>query len=114
MATKEGNLIMIITDDAKRILEEMFVENNADCLIGHAMEDVCGVSMAFSFGKTTPEDTDPILVNGIKVFYVDDLSKTKSNDITLDLVNGHLHAFDANPPVSSGCGCGGGGCGCGC
>lgn len=96
---------MIITDDAKRLLEELFVEHQADCLVAQLANSCCGSNMMFSLAQTTPEDTDPLIVNGIKIFFDDEASKNYVQYITLEAHDGRVEVADSNHH-DCGCGCG--------
>ena len=91
---------MKITDEAKKILEEVLESNNCDCLKATLQKSCCGTSLAFSLSKLEDGD-EPTSINGISVLMEDEVEKRAQN-VTITVENGELAIQDEQ---SSGCCC---------
>lgn len=89
---------MIITDEAKKILEEAFVSNDCDCLKATLQKSCCGTSLVFYLGKLEDGD-EAVSINGISVLMEDDVRK-RAESVTITVENGELAIHD---DASSGC-----------
>ncbi|ORX23187.1 hypothetical protein BVF91_07855 [Thermoanaerobacterium sp. PSU-2] len=83
---------MIITDEAKKILEEAFVSNDCDCLKATLQKSCCGTSLVFYLGKLENGD-EPVSINGISVLMEDDVRK-RAESVTITVENGELAIHD--------------------
>lgn len=89
---------MIITDEAKKILEEVFVSNDCDCLKATLQKSCCGTSLVFYLDKLKEGD-DPISINGIPVLMEDNV-RERAEHVTITVENGELAI---NDDASSSC-----------
>lgn len=89
---------MKITNDAKKMLEEIFASNEGKCLKGSLQQSCCGTSLIFNLAKLEDGD-DPDSINGISVL-MEDSVKERAENITIAVKNGELTIQDATP---SGC-----------
>jgi len=91
---------MIITDEAKVVLEEMLKENGQDSLQASLQEGCCGTSLYFTF-TNKKEDDQPVLINGINVL-MEGEAVIKTNTVTIKVdSNGKLVVEDS--AQASGC-----------
>lgn len=91
---------MIITDEAKVVLEKMLKENGQDSLQASLQQGCCGSSLYFTF-TTKKADDKPVIVNGINVL-MEGEAVLKTNTITLKIdAQGKLIVEDS--AQSSGC-----------
>ncbi|WP_286947801.1 hypothetical protein [Acetobacterium sp. UBA5834] len=74
---------MIITDEAKVVLEEMLKENGQDSLQATLQQGCCGSSLYFTFTNKKADD-QPVIVNGINVL-MDGEAVLKTNTVTLKI-----------------------------
>ncbi|MEL7659732.1 hypothetical protein [Acetobacterium wieringae] len=74
---------MIITDEAKVVLEEMLKENGQDSLQATLQQGCCGSSLYFTFTNKKADD-QPVLVNGINVL-MEGEAVLKTNTVTLKI-----------------------------
>lgn len=91
---------MIITNEAKVLVTDLFKKNGYDALQASLQKSCCGTSLYLSFVNKKSDDK-PVIVNGISVLMKDD-AETKADTITLKTNNeGELVIEDASQ--SSGC-----------
>lgn len=91
---------MIITDEAKVVLEEMLKENGQDSLQASLQQGCCGTSLYFSF-TNKKADEQPVIVNGINVL-MEGEAVFKTNTVTIKVdSNDKLVVEDTNQ--SGGC-----------
>lgn len=74
---------MIITDEAKVVLEEMLKENGQDSLQATLQQGCCGSSLYFTFTNKNADD-QPVIVNGINVL-MEGEAVLKTNTVTLKI-----------------------------
>ncbi len=72
---------MIITDEAKVVLEEMLKENGQDALQASLQQGCCGTSLYFTFTNKKADD-QPVIVNGINVL-MEGEAVLKTSTVTL-------------------------------
>lgn len=89
---------MRITNEAKKMLEEILASNDCDCLKAKLQKSCCGTSLVFSLAKLENGD-EPISINGISVLMEDD-AKKRAETVTITVENGELVIQDE---ASSGC-----------
>lgn len=89
---------MKITEEAKKMIEELFSSNDCDCLKATLQKSCCGTSLVFNLAKLKEGDA-PISINGISVL-MDDDTKKRAETVTITVVNGELFIQDE---ASSGC-----------
>ncbi|SKB00670.1 hypothetical protein SAMN05443428_1468 [Caloramator quimbayensis] len=89
---------MKITNEAKKMLEEIFSSNDCDCLKAILQKSCCGTSLVFNLAKLKDGD-EPTSINGISVLMEDDVKK-RAETITITVENGELAIQDE---ASSGC-----------
>ena len=86
---------MIITDEAKVVLEEMLKKNGQDSLQASLKEGCCGTSLYFSF-TDKKADEQAVIVNGINVL-MEGEAVLKTNTVTIDVnSSGKLVVEDTN------------------
>lgn len=91
---------MIITDEAKVVLEEMLKENGQDSLQASLQQGCCGTSLYFTF-TNKKADEQPVVVNGINVL-MEGEAVFKTNTVTIKVdYNGKLVVEDS--AQASGC-----------
>lgn len=91
---------MIITDEAKVLLEEMLKENGHDSLQASLQQGCCGTSLYFAF-TNKKADEQPVIVNGINVL-MEGEAVFKTNTVTIKVdPAGKLIIEDTNQ--SGGC-----------
>lgn len=91
---------MIITDEAKVVLEGMLKENGQDALQASLEQGCCGTSLYFTFTNKKADD-QPVVVNGINVL-MEGEAVQKTNTVTLKIDDeGKLIVEDS--AQSSGC-----------
>lgn len=95
---------MEITNEAKKMLEEVLAANDCNCLKAELKTSCCGSSLGFSLGKL--ESTDkPVDVNGVQVLMGEGVME-RAEAITIAEDNGELVVKDETPSsCSSGCSC---------
>ena len=104
---------MKITDEAKELLEKFLKEAECEALILTTNDEGYSKSIDINLVKLSEMDSDPIDINGIKVF-TDEETLSWSDEVEIIRENGDLALFDPN--ASYECGCGShdhSGCGCG-
>jgi len=74
---------MIITDEAKVVLEEMLKENGQDSLQASLQQGCCGTSLYFTFTNKNVDD-QPVIVNGINVL-MEGEAVLKTNSVTIKI-----------------------------
>lgn len=97
---------MEITNEAKKMLEEVMAANDCDCLKAELQTSCCGSSLGFNLGKLEATDK-PVTINGVQVLMSEDAME-RAEVITIAEDNGELVIKDATPASScssSGCSC---------
>jgi len=89
---------MKITDEAKKMLEEVFASNDCDCLKAMMQKSCCGTSLVLNLAKLEAGD-EPTSINGISVLMEDEV-KERAETVTITVENGELAIQDE---ASSGC-----------
>ena len=83
---------MKITNEAKTMLEGLFVSNDSDCLKAKLQKSCCGTSLVFNLAKLET-GVAPTLVNGIAVVMEDDV-KERAESVTITVEKGELAVQD--------------------
>ncbi|WP_303870074.1 hypothetical protein [Acetobacterium wieringae] len=91
---------MIITDEAKVVLEEMLKENGQDSLQATLQQGCCGSSLYFTLTNKKAGD-QPVIVNGINVL-MEGEAVLKTNTVTLK-INDEGKLFVEDTAQASGC-----------
>lgn len=90
---------MVITQEAKILLNKMFKTNGYDCIKATLQkQSCCGPSLVLSMAKLDDEDK-PITIDGISVL-MDDEAEERSKTVTLSVKKGRLILQD---DAASGC-----------
>lgn len=89
---------MKITNEAKKMLEEVFVTNDCDCLKVMLQESCCGTSLVFNVSKMADGD-EPRSINDVPVLMGADVEE-RAQTVTIAVKNGDLAIQDS---VESGC-----------
>ena len=90
---------MIITDSAKKALQEALAESNNDCLQVKLQKSCCGTSLFFQMGKLSSENDQSVRINEIPIVMDEEITKHAA-DVTLDYKDEQLVIID---PKASGC-----------
>lgn len=91
---------MIITNEAKMLLNEALIANSSNCVEAMQRKTCCGTTLVFNLIKLNPDDK-PILINGISVM-MDNEAQKRAEAVTIDVENGKLIVRDE---ASSSCSC---------
>ncbi len=83
---------MKITDEAKVMLEEIFKDNKANCLLVSIQESCCGPALEVDLAELE-EGEEPITINGISVLMEED-AKEKAEKLTIIVEEGELAVVD--------------------
>lgn len=101
---------MEITNEAKKMLEEVMEANKCDCLKAELQTSCCGSSLGFGLGKL--ENTDePVVINGVQVLMGEGVME-RAETITITVENGEIGIKDAAESGCSSSGCSSSGCSC--
>ena len=90
---------MIVTDSAKKMLQETLTESNNDCIQIKLQKSCCGTSLFFQMAKLPEGDTQAIQINEVP-FIMDQEVTDRTTDVTIDYKDGELVLDD---PGASGC-----------
>ena len=83
---------MVITQEAKMLLNELFEKNSSDCLKVSLQKSCCGETIVISLAKLSDDDK-PIDVNGVSVLMNEKVQK-RAMTVTLTSKNGKLVVQD--------------------
>lgn len=91
---------MIITNEAKVLLNEALIANSSNCMEAMQRKTCCGTTLVFNLMKLRPDDK-PIIINGISVL-MDNEAQSRAEKATIDVENGKLIVRDEE---ESSCSC---------
>lgn len=89
---------MIITQEAKSLLNKVSESNGYDCLKASLQQSCCGTSVVLSMAKLDDKD-EPVIIDGVSVL-MDNEVEERAKTVTLDAKRGRLILQDE---AASGC-----------
>lgn len=89
---------MVITQEAKTLLDKVFESNGYDCLKASLQKSCCGTSVVLSMTKLDDKD-EPVTIDGVSVL-MDNEAQERAKTVTLDAKRGRLILQDE---AASGC-----------
>lgn len=89
---------MIITDSAKKMLQEALTSSDNDCIQIKLQKSCCGTSLFFQMGRLSQDD-QAVRINEIPLIMDMEIVE-RTADVTIDCKDGELEMVDPN---ASGC-----------